>query len=52
MISEILWAPMLILLFGLPVFTLVMWIKSNRQISSLYFIAFLISILTIVLMVL
>ena len=50
-IIEVLWLPMLIFLFGIPIFSFIMWLKNKFRITSLYFFAFLISILCFVLMI-
>jgi len=48
--SEILWLPMLGLLFFIPVLSPVFWIKAKLSIKSLYLYATLLNLLTIVFM--
>ena len=43
---EILWLPMLLLLFGLPVISIIFWRKEKFNTRSLYLYSFLISLST------
>ena len=50
-IYEILWLFMIIGLFAIPVVSFVFWSRSRFNIKSLYFYSFLISIITIVILI-
>jgi len=49
---EILWLPMMLLLFLLPLFSFFFWMKEKWSIKSLFLYSFLIGIATVVLLVL
>jgi len=51
-IYEILWLPFLLMLFGLPIYSLILWIKEKFNFRSLYLYSVLINVTTILLMVL
>lgn len=44
---ELLWLPAILLLFGLPIISIIYWIKDKFNIRSLYLYSFLLMILTI-----
>jgi hypothetical protein len=49
---EILWLPMILLLFLLPLFCFFFWMKEKWSLKSLFLYSFLIGIATVVLLVL
>jgi len=49
-ITEILWLPMLGMLFFLPIISMLLWIKGKNGLQSLYLYAFLLCLATIVFM--
>ncbi|HKC35144.1 MAG TPA: hypothetical protein VKB95_03745, partial [Chitinophagaceae bacterium] len=50
-IYELLWIGMLPGLFGLPVFSFISWAKNKFSLRSLYFYSFIISLISILLIV-
>ncbi len=50
-IYELLWIGMVIILFGLPVFSFVYWIKNKFSHRSLYLYSFIISTATILVLI-
>jgi hypothetical protein len=51
-IFEMLWLPLLIMLVGLPVFSLIMFIREKANVRSLYFYSILIVVATVLFTVL
>ena len=50
-IYEILWLPVLAMLFILPIISLILWVKEKFNVGSLYLYSFLIIVATILFMI-
>lgn len=50
-IFEILWLPMLLLLFAIPAIALFYWIKSRFKFTSLYFFSLAMSVTVLILLI-
>ncbi len=50
-VFELLWLPMLLLLFGLPLISLYFWRKEKFSLRSLYFYSLIVAVTTVVLLV-
>lgn len=51
-IFETLWLPAIVLTFSLPVFSFIVWSKENFNLKSLSLYAFLVTVITILVMIL
>ena len=49
---ELLWIGMVVALFGLPVFSFILWAKSKFDLRSFYFYSFLLSVASILVLTL